>query len=79
MDEDIKKRFIVLETALNDLSNSIKNPRVQIENLEGVFKTVSVAPAVEDYRDGVVLLFDDGADRKIYAKLNGVFYSTTIT
>jgi hypothetical protein len=82
MEEDIKKlkdRVDYLEKTLNNLSNSIRNPRVQIENLEGIFKTLASAPLTTDYRDGALVLYDDGGTRKIYVKINGAFYSATIT
>lgn len=79
METEIADKFLSLEKEINSLKNFILNPRVQIKNLEGTFKTLSSAPSVSDFMDGSVILYDDGADRKIYAKINGVFYSATLT
>lgn len=77
--KELETRLSLMESLVSNLNNVLKSPRVQIDNLEGIFKTLSSAPDVADYRDGSLVLYESGTTRKIYAKINGAFYSATIT
>ncbi len=74
-------RVSALERQLQELKGSLNNPRVRIQNFEGVFKAVSTAPSnSDDYQDGSVVLYDDGSStRRIYTKINKTWRYATLT
>lgn len=77
----MKLRLVSLETSLNALQTSLRSPRVQIKNFEGLFKSAATAPTVTDtnWTDGSMLLSDTGVTRKINVRINGVWYSVAVT
>lgn len=74
-------RVSSLERQIQSLKERLDNPRVRIQNFEGVFKTVSSAPSnSDDYQDGSILLYDDGSStRRIYAKINKTWRYVALT
>lgn len=77
--EKLEEKIRSMGEELGILKTLLNSPRVQIRNLEGALKTIDTAPTGVDYMDGTVLLYDDGADRKIYVKINDTFYSVAVT
>lgn len=77
----LKAQVESLTQQVRKLHGNLNNPRVRIQNFEGVFKIVSTTPSnSDDYQDGSVLLYDDGSStRRIYAKMNKTWRYATLT
>lgn len=77
----LKAAMASLTEIVQRLRTNLNNPRVRIQNLEGVFKVVSTVPSnSDDYQDGSILLYDDGSStRRLYAKMNKTWRYTALT
>jgi len=83
MKRDLKSTQETLNTALKrleDLENYTESPRVQIRNLEGLFKTLAEEPtSIVGYQNGSLVLTEVGSTRKVYFLINGSWRYVTLT
>ena len=78
--ESLKRQVTMLSDKLDDLRKQTNNPRVVIDNFEGVLKILPAVPTTtQGFRDGSVVLTDVGGTRKIYVYITGAWYSVTVT
>ena len=77
----MKAQVSTLDGMVQMLRTSLNNPRVRIQNLEGVFKRVATAPSNgDDYQEGSILMYFDGSSTyRIYAKINKTWRYATLT
>ena len=55
----------------------VDSAKINFENIEGV--PLMTAVPTDLPTNGTIRLYDDLTDRKLYAFINGVWYSTTLT
>lgn len=68
-----------LKKDLDAISALVISPRVSFENFEGSFKTLSTAPTTTNFQNGSLVLSDVSGTRKINVRINGAWYSVTVT
>lgn len=70
-----------LEQSLMQVKLDFYGPRVRIQQLEGTFKTLAVAPTSSDtdFQDGTLILSDVSGTRRIHVRIGGAWYAVTVT
>jgi len=76
--EELSRQFKDLQTQSNLATQFLKGARVRVDNLEGSFKTLAVAPST-GFQNGSLVLTDISGTRKINVLINGTWYSVTVT
>jgi len=76
--EELSRQFKDLQTQSNLATQFLKGARVRVDNLEGSFKTLTVAPST-GFQNGSLVLTDISGTRKINVLINGAWYSVTVT
>lgn len=76
--EELSRQFKDLQTQSNLATQFLKGARVRVDNLEGSFKTLTVAPST-GFQNGSLVLTDISGTRKINVLINGTWYSVTVT
>ena len=62
--EELSRQFKDLQTQSNLATQFLKGARVRVDNLEGSFKTLTVAPST-GFQNGSLVLTDISGTRKI--------------